>query len=87
MDGAGGGGAADGFAFEDVGEAFEDFGFVLGEGGIDTAAAGDDGEALAGSERSPGFLAVLAEGLEVGGGPVAGGRHGATLRRGGRMGK
>ena len=41
VNGAGGGGASDGFAFKDVAEAFEDFSFVLGETGIGTATADD----------------------------------------------
>jgi hypothetical protein len=86
VDGTGGGGAADGFALEDVGEAFKDFGFVLGEGRIDAAAADDDRKGLPGSESGAGFLAMLRQGLEIDTRPVGGRKsRGSSLRRrGGR---
>jgi hypothetical protein len=59
----------DGFAFEGVGEGFEEDGFFLGEGGIGAAAADDLGQGFAGGKSGAGALAMEGEFAEIDGGP------------------
>jgi hypothetical protein len=66
------GGAADGFAFEEVGDGLEDLGFAGGEGGVGLALADDGGEVLAGGGGGAGFLAAGFEFAEVGFDPGGG---------------